>query len=212
MSLKKRRILITAGPTWAAIDRIRVISNTATGETGFLLADKLATQGLNVTLVIGPAGGRIKSTKFKVIPFIFFNELKEIILRELKTGTYGVVVHSAAVSDYLPEKIFSGKVKSGLKNWKIAFKPAPKLIDAIKKIYPGVFLVGFKFEPGAEKSKLIKSARALMRRSNLDLAVANTAIGNKYRAYVLSGEKISSPLASKKHLVIKLAGEIKKAL
>ena len=55
MSLKNKRILITAGPTWVAIDSVRVISNIATGETGILLAKRLSLQGAKVTLALGPS-------------------------------------------------------------------------------------------------------------------------------------------------------------
>ena len=69
MGFKNKKILITAGPTWIAVDSVRVISNTASGETGQLLADRLAREGAKVTLVLGPVPNRLKNKKVKVIPF-----------------------------------------------------------------------------------------------------------------------------------------------
>jgi phosphopantothenoylcysteine decarboxylase/phosphopantothenate--cysteine ligase len=57
--VKNKKILVTAGPTWVAIDNVRVISNTATGKTGILLAERLSRLGARVTLLLGPAGGCI---------------------------------------------------------------------------------------------------------------------------------------------------------
>jgi len=133
MSLRNKRILISAGPTWVPIDSVRVLGNTASGETGILLADKLAGEGARVTLILGPSGMLPANKKVKVIRFHFFAELKKAIFRQLKAGRFDAFVHSAAVSDYLPEKIFPGKVGSGLKKWNIVLKPAPKLIDLVKK-------------------------------------------------------------------------------
>lgn len=230
MSLKNKRILITAGPTRVLIDKVRVITNIATGETGILLAQKLVNLSAKITLLLGPVescclnkprpfykertltGKKGRGKNIRVIRFNFFDELKNKITRELRTKKYDAVIHSAAVSDYLPKKIFHGKVKSGLKNWKVVFKPAPKLIDLIRKIDPGVFLVGFKFEPAANKTSLIKSAKALMLRCGLDLTVANALTGNKYRAYILSGNKINPILTSKAQLAAKLVSQIRKAL
>jgi phosphopantothenoylcysteine synthetase/decarboxylase len=212
MGIKNKKILITAGPTWVPIDKVRVISNTATGETGILLAEKLTNLPLKVTLLLGPVAVCCLNKNIRVIHFKFFDELKNKIIRELKAKKYDAVIHSAAVSDYLPAKISYTKVKSGLKNWKVAFKPAPKIIDLIRKIGPGIFLVGFKFEPAADKARLIKSAKALMLRCGLDLTVANALSNGKYRAYILSGEKISPVLTSKAQMAARLVSIISKAL
>jgi phosphopantothenoylcysteine decarboxylase / phosphopantothenate---cysteine ligase len=204
--------LITAGPTWIAIDSVRVISNTASGETGQLLADRLTREGAKVTLVLGPVPNRLKNRKVKVISFKFFSELKEIVSRELETGKYCVVIHSAAVSDYAPLRPLPGKINSGLKKLRLVLKATPKIIDAIKKIDPDIFLVGFKFEPTATRPELIKNARLLMARSRLDLAVANTVSSGKYRAYILSFDETGAALTSKGQLISGLVTKIRESL
>lgn len=208
MDLKNKKVLITAGPTWVPIDSVRVISNIATGETGILLAKELTKQGSRVTLVLGPIAFNNAGKNIRVIRFSFFDQLKRIITEEITARKYDIVIHTAAVSDYKPAIKYYKKIKSGINNLKIILKPAPKIIDCIKKIRPGVFLVGFKFEPDTGIKKLFNQARKLMQRSKLDLTVANTISANKYKAYVLSKHKGLGPFLDKSSLVRSLVKEI----
>ncbi len=208
MYLKNKKVLITAGPTWVPIDNVRVISNIATGETGILLAEELTKLGAKVTLVLGPVGNHSLSKNIQVILFNFFDELSRIIKKEITILNYDVVIHTAAVSDYKPTIKYNKKIESGIKGLKIALKPTPKIIECIKKIRPGVLLVGFKFAPNEGVKALFNGARKLIARSKLDLAVANTIYGNKYKAYILNRQKVSGPFINKKSLVKNLVKEI----
>lgn len=207
-----KRVLITAGPTWVLIDRVRVISNIATGETGILLAERLQRLGAKVTLLLGPAEYCCINKKIRLLRFISFNDLKNKIIKELKTKGYDIVIHSAAVSDYRPAKIFRRKISSGISRLKIELVPTVKIIGLIKKIDPSVFLVGFKYEPAVKRGKLIKEARGLIKHSSLDLAVANTIDKKRYSSYILEDNKIYGPLNTKKNMVNKLAGILKKRI
>ncbi|MDP3732601.1 MAG: phosphopantothenoylcysteine decarboxylase [Candidatus Omnitrophota bacterium] len=203
--LKNKRILITAGPTWVPIDKVRVISNIATGQTGILLAEELRKQGAKVTLLLGPAESCCLNKKIKLIRFHFFSELKNLIIKELKTKKYDSVIHSAAVSDYKPSKVYPSKIKSGIINLRLNLVPTEKIIGLIKRIDSSIILVGFKFEPQAGKALLIKRSKALILGANLDLAVANTVNKNKYSAYILDNYNRSyGPVFNKKVLVKKL--------
>ncbi len=206
MNLKNKRILITAGPTWVPIDKVRVISNIATGETGIALAEKLKNLGAKITLLLGPIGDVCLDTNIKLIRFIFFDELKNIIIKELRSKKYDILIHSAAVSDYKPSKVYSGKIKSGIKNFRLSLAPTEKIIDLLKRTDNSIILVGFKFEPQARKDMLIKRTKELIRHAELDLAVANTMNKNKYYAYILDNYNRSyGPIFNKKDLVTKLA-------
>ncbi len=207
-----KRILITAGPTWVSIDRSRVISNIATGETGILLAERLQRLGAKVTLLLGPAEYCCINKKIKLLRFIFFDEFKNKIVKELKTKEYDIVIHSAAVSDYRPAKIFRHKIRSGINRLKIELVPTAKIIGLIKKIDPSVFLVGFKFEPGATREKLLREAKNLIKAANLDLAVANSIYAKRYSAYILNNRIIYGPLRNKKNMVNRLAGILRKEI
>ncbi|MDI6758260.1 MAG: phosphopantothenoylcysteine decarboxylase [Candidatus Omnitrophota bacterium] len=206
--MRNKNVLITAGPTAVLIDRVRVISNIATGETGILLAQRLTNQGAKVTLLLGPAEAgdidealpchktRRKHKRIRLIRFKFFDELKDKIIQELKTKKYDVVIHSAAVSDYRPLKASRQKIKSGIKHLILKLTPTVKIIDLIRKTSPDTFLVGFKFEPEADKELLIKEAHNLIRRSLLNLTVANSMQG-KYKAYIVSKDTECGPFLNK---------------
>ena len=209
---KNKRILITAGPTWIPIDKVRVISNIATGETGILLAEKLQRLGAKVTLFLGPIEACCLNNKIKLIRFKFFDELKSKISRELKSERYDSVIHSAAVSDYRPQKSYNRKVNSGIKRWQLNLIPTAKIIELIKKVDSSVFLVGFKFEPGARKNTLLKKTINLMRRANLDLAIANSIDTNGYQAYIINADKVYGPWQNKNTMVNKLIDLIGKKL
>ena len=160
-----RNILITAGPTWVAIDNTRVISNIATGETGLILAEKLKRIGAKVTLLLGPGNFYKNKPKVKIISFKYFSELKQILTRELKKRKYAAIIHAAAVADYRPKKEIQHKVCSRLSNWKINLVPTNKLIDCFKTYDPKLIVVGFKYEPDALDDRLIKKGRELLKRT-----------------------------------------------
>ncbi|HDZ77359.1 MAG TPA: hypothetical protein ENH41_04675 [Candidatus Omnitrophica bacterium] len=202
--LKDRKILITAGPTWVNIDKVRVLSNTASGVTGMLLSGALAAKKSKVTLLLGPVGDFNIEKNIKLLRFKTFDELKKTLVRELSLRSYDIVIHTAAVSDYRPQRIYSGKVASGIKGWKINLMPTEKIISLIKPIDESLFLVGFKFEPEAQKAKLISKSRKLFRAGACDLVVANTVKKGCYAAYILKSDKASGPMFSKKELVKKL--------
>jgi phosphopantothenoylcysteine synthetase/decarboxylase len=210
MNLKNKRILITAGPTWVAIDKVRVISNVATGETGILLAEKLSRAGAQVTLILGPVASCCLDKKNRILNFKFFEELQDKLAKELSTGRYDVLIHSAAVSDYRPRKTVKGKIKSDLKDWDLKLVRTPKLIDRVKKIAPSIFLVAFKFEPDTDKERLLASAKKLGRHAKADLIIANTQKGNNYQAYMISRDKISGVIRNKANLAKNLIKHLEK--
>ncbi|MFA6384286.1 MAG: phosphopantothenoylcysteine decarboxylase [Candidatus Omnitrophota bacterium] len=203
MSLKFKRILITAGPTWVALDPVRVISNTASGETGRLLAQALAKHGAKVTLLLGPGESPDPGARIKIIRFQFFDDLKKLLKDEL-LRQYDAIIHSAAVSDYKPETMAHSKIKSSIKSWTCKLVRTPKLIDRIKKVAPNSFALGFKFDPRTTRNSLLKAADRLMRSSNVDAVVANTVINGKYQAYIVTPGNVSGCIGSKNDLVKKL--------
>lgn len=194
--------MITAGPTWVPIDAVRVISNTASGSTGILLAQRLAEQGARVTLMLGPVEKIYNNKTVRVINFRFFDELRSLLKSELKKTHYAAVIHTAAVSDYAPEiRKAHKKISSELKALRLELKPTPKIIDSLRKISPDSFLIGFKFEPGLKGDKLVRKARLLIRRAELDLAVANSICNKQYVAYLVAAQKQDGPFFSKEKMV-----------
>jgi phosphopantothenoylcysteine decarboxylase/phosphopantothenate--cysteine ligase len=202
MNFKNKRVLITAGSTWVSIDNVRVISNIATAETGRRLAQRLANAGAKVTLIINSNCLCGLSRKIRIIPFRFFEQLKDYLRRELLGHRYDIVIHSAAVSDYKPQRPFRRKIKSGKKDWSIRLSPTPKLIAGFRAMRPKLRIVGFKFEPDSTSKTLVKNAQQLLKQAGLDLVVANTNKNDKYRAYIVNGGGAASgALGSKEEMI-----------
>jgi len=206
-----KKILITAGPTWVALDRVRVISNLATGETGCLLADKFKKLGAKVTLLLGPGNFCDCQPGIRVIRFNYFSQLARLLDQELKSKKFAAVIHAAAVADYQPQEFFPGKISSVRKNWSLNLVPTPKLINQLKAYQADLLTVGFKFEPEANYNQLLKRAGKLLKTADLDLVVANS---NKsgYRAYILDGCNKYGPFLTKVKMAVCLAGLIGRRL
>jgi phosphopantothenoylcysteine decarboxylase/phosphopantothenate--cysteine ligase len=187
------RIFITAGPTWAAIDEARVISNTATGETGLILARLLEKRGYKVDLLLGPLEFRV-----------FEKKMKQALTRK----SYDAVIHSAALCDYLPEKTHAGKIGSEKRNLTLKFKLAPKLINHIKKLQPKTRLIGFKLEPRANKEQLLTEGRKLLTKTGSELVVANSNNSGRYIAYIVEKNRYRGPFKSKNALAYGLADNL----
>ena len=201
MSLKNKRILITAGPTWVPIDSVRVISNIATGETGVLLAEKLSEAGAKVTLLLGPSGHCCLSKKIRLIGYRFFDELKSKVIRELKAKKYDMIIHSAAVSDFKPKRKNKGKLASN-KTHNLVLTPLPKIVRQMRCLAPGAKLVIFKLESGLSKASLIQRASVAGKKINADVIVANMI--NPYRAFIINRTRKVIPIKTKEELVNRL--------
>ncbi|MDP2939079.1 MAG: phosphopantothenoylcysteine decarboxylase [Candidatus Omnitrophota bacterium] len=213
MSLRNKRILITAGPTWIPIDSVRVISNISSGETGILIAENALRQGARVTLLLGPAVEATSKRFIKIIRFRFFNELLNLLTYQLQSQRFHAVIHLAAVSDYKLKNKIKAKLKSGISKLKLDLVPTQKIINRIKKIAPKIFLVGFKLEPKATILRLIKSADNLFKYAKVDLAVVNVLDENKYFGFILNNQiKILAKVISRRDLALKLIRILDKEL
>lgn len=215
--IKKFNILITAGPTWVPIDKVRVITNIFRGNLGITIAQEAAKIGFNVTLLIGPGGILLphSSNRLRIIQFRYFDELFNLTKKLLRNYNYDIVIQSAAIADYAPVSIIKGKIKSGQSGISIRLKPTPKIIDHIKKINPKIFLVKFKLEVGVRKDRLIEIAFNSMKASNADLIVANKYGGNIGRhrlGYIIDKERRVEKGVGKKGIAKKLLYRIIKEL
>jgi len=183
-SLLNKRILITCGPTWVAIDDVRVLSNRSTGELGRIVARKCKAAGAQVTVLEGPVAEPLKDRSIKVLKFSFFEELAALLNKELKQR-YDVVIHAAAVSDFQPEQRFARKISSDKKRLTLSFVRTPKLINRIKKMRPKALLIGFKLESDFDHVSVVKEAQKLFSAGRCDLVVANFFGTSGYEAFIL---------------------------
>ena len=172
-------MLITAGPTIEYIDPVRVITNQSTGKTGVLLASELVSAGAKVTFIYGP-GRELPPKGVKLVKVETSQEMFDAVKKEMKRKL-DIVILAAAVSDYIPEKSNSIKIKSDQNKIMIKLKCAPKIIDQIKKIQKNVFLLGFKAETNISKEELVREAKRKLKESDADLIIANDIGLKKYR-------------------------------
>lgn len=201
IELKNKKVLITAGPTWVALDAVRIISNIATGETGILLAKKFLSLGAKVTLFLGPVHKCRLDKRIKVIDFAFFEELSRKLNEELELNQYDYILHSAAVSDFKPENGSKSKIESG-KTFCIKLKPLPKIIKKIRSLNPEAKLVMFKLEIGVSDKVLKEKAIAAAEKINADFVVANSL--NPYKAFLINKNKEIIHIKGKFDLIRKL--------
>lgn len=210
---KNKRILITAGPTWIPIDRVRVISNISSGRLGIELSQESQKKGFDTTLLLGPTAQYVQNGKVRIVAFKYFDELRSILKKELRSKKYSAVIHAAAVADYQPTKILKGKISSKNKRLKLILKPTAKIINTIKKISPKTFLVAFKLDLGVTRNTLIKRALEVLNNARADLVIANTFIKKNYLAYIINPEgQILACAQSKSEISQKLLKIIQKQI
>jgi len=169
------KVLITAGPTRVQIDDIRYVSTVFSGQTGYDIAKHFAENGAKVTLLLGPGNViRERINNLKIVDFVYFEDLQKELSAQFKKNKFDVFIHTAAVADYLPEKIVTGKIPSGKSGFTIKFKKAPKLIEECKAISsPKTVFVQFKLESNVSKTSLLERANVSLKKNLADYVVAN---------------------------------------
>jgi phosphopantothenoylcysteine decarboxylase / phosphopantothenate---cysteine ligase len=162
------KVLITAGGTTEAIDPVRVLTNTSTGETGVRLANALAEFGNDVTLLLSSSSPFRDAVRagVRISYYETFNELDSKMREELSSSDYSSLIHAAAVSDYHVEKIensagtvISGTAKiQGKDPLTLRLAPNPKILEKVREYAknPKLKVISFKLATpnGSEKTDL----------------------------------------------------------
>ncbi|MFO8052495.1 MAG: phosphopantothenoylcysteine decarboxylase [Candidatus Omnitrophota bacterium] len=197
------RILVTAGSTWAKVDKVRILTNRFTGGTGLYLANKLVKKGHKVTLVINPHSvGKVAG--INSVYFHYFDQFKKKITDLLKSNKFDAVIHAAAVNDYLPKIKKRGKIPSGKKDLNIFLVPAPKIIKTIRRLAKDSVLIQFKLE--VKKRGIIDKAYHSLKENGSDYVVANALEDLKtgYKAILIDRNKNLTKINSKSTLTEKI--------
>jgi len=160
-------VVVTAGPTREFFDPVRFLSNPSTGKMGYALAEAALKKGARVILISGPTN--LDPPKKAVV--IHVTSAQEMYQRVMQTTPKAnIVIMTAAVSDYRPEKKLSHKMKKTGKAMKLALVPNPDILATLgRKKKKGQILVGF----AAETQNLVKNALSKLHKKNLDFIVAN---------------------------------------
>ena len=161
-----KRVLVTAGPTRAALDPVRFITNHSTGKMGYAIAMEARDRGAEVVLVSGPT--ELKSPEgIKVIKVETNEEMFDAVRAEY--NSCDIVVKSAAVSDYKPKDYSKEKIKKGEGNLIVEFTRDNDILKYLGDNKKQQILIGF----AAESNDVIDNAHKKLSKKNLDYIVAN---------------------------------------
>jgi phosphopantothenoylcysteine decarboxylase / phosphopantothenate---cysteine ligase len=165
--LAGKKALVTAGPTYEAIDPVRFIGNHSSGKMGYAIADELARRGAEVTLVSGPVS---IGPKEKAIQLVKTTSAAEMYAA-CSGQSYDIAVLAAAVADYTPEKPAKEKIKKAEGALTLQLKKTTDILATLGKAKKeGQVLVGFALETNNEK----EHAQKKLEQKNADLIVLNS--------------------------------------
>jgi phosphopantothenoylcysteine synthetase/decarboxylase len=209
-------VLVTAGNTLVPIDRVRCITNVFSGRTGAAIARQAHARGHNVTLLTShpEVAESPLSERWAMLRYRTFADLQNLMKEKIASGGSDVVVHCAAVSDYLAAGVYApaesthfqtedglwlsdnaaspalvdraaGKVKSDEPELWLRLVRAPKLIDCVRGDWSfRGLLVKFKLEVGVSDERLLEIAERSRAQSAADFMVANTLEGASAYAFL----------------------------
>jgi len=165
--LAGKRVLITAGPTREALDPVRYISNHSSGKMGFALARACADAGAITTLIAGPVD-LASPPRVKRMDVISAQDMFDAVMASV--GDADIVIAAAAVADYRPVSVSSGKIKkAGIETMTLELVKNPDIVASVASLANAPFTVGF----AAETESVEQYARDKMQRKQLDMIVAN---------------------------------------
>ena len=210
--LSKKKVLITAGPTYEQIDPVRFIGNWSTGKMGFALAEECAQRGADVTLIAGPVNLTTEHPNIRRIDVKSAHQMYEAAMENFPGADAAILC--AAVADFTPAVTSDTKIKRK-GDMTITLKPTEDIAAALGAIKrPDQRMVGFALETDNEAS----NAQGKLERKNLDFIVLNSlrdegaGFGYDTNKVTLIDRKGSQelPLQSKKNvakaIIDKLAG------
>ncbi|MEO7048366.1 MAG: bifunctional phosphopantothenoylcysteine decarboxylase/phosphopantothenate--cysteine ligase CoaBC [Ferruginibacter sp.] len=182
--LAGKKVLVTAGPTFEAIDPVRFIGNHSSGKMGIALAEEFKKRGAEVLLVTGPVSEVIPGN----IQTIKVTSAEEMLQQCMSVfSTMDIIVMAAAVADYTIEKPASQKIKKDNAVFSIELK---KTTDILKRMgtqkSPDQFLAGFALETNNEKENALKKLES----KNADMIILNS-LNDKDAGFGHSTNKIT---------------------
>ncbi len=205
-SLSGKRVIVTAGPTWEALDPVRILTNRSSGKMGYAIAEEAALRGAHVTLISGPTQ-ILPPLSVNTIRVETASEMKQALLKIFDSADY--VIKAAAVSDFRPEEKLSQKKKKTGKPEIVNLEPTEDILAELGRRKSNQILIGFC----AETENLEENAKDKLLRKNLDFIVANMVGGkqdpfqsDENEVLILDrlGHRDSPGLQKKKQLAAKL--------
>lgn len=161
-----KRVLLTAGPTFEAIDAVRGITNRSSGKMGFSVARAAREAGAEVTIVSGPTT-LVPPRGCRIVRVESANQMFDAVMREVERSD--VFIGVAAVADYRPAKANEHKIKKSDQSMHVELVPNADILSHVAGLERGPFCVGF----AAESRDLDQYAQEKRKRKRIPLIAAN---------------------------------------
>jgi phosphopantothenoylcysteine decarboxylase / phosphopantothenate---cysteine ligase len=210
--LAGKKALVTAGPTYEALDPVRFIGNHSTGKMGIAIAESLAQRGAEVSLVLGPTAQKTGMAGIETVRVMSAQQMYEACAARFAAAD--VVVLAAAVADYRPKTVSDVKIKKKDDDLSIELAKTVDIAATLgREKRPDQLLVGFALETNEEEA----NALGKMQRKNFDFIVLNSlrdagaGFGhdtNKIRIFHRNGDKMDFDLKSKTGVAEDIVEEI----
>jgi phosphopantothenoylcysteine synthetase/decarboxylase len=177
------KVIVTIGPSYEPIDQVRRITNFSTGELGVLLSEELARSGFDVVCLKGVSATHPGPSNCHVLHFTTNDDLSERLLALSRSNKIAALFHVAALCDYKVrqvedergEKQQSAKIESRAGALTIVLEPAPKIIAALRELFPLAVIVGWKFELTGTRPAALSKAWRQIQENRTDACVLNGA-------------------------------------
>ncbi len=168
LPLKGKKVLLTAGPTYEAIDPVRFIGNHSSGKMGFELAKEAANLGAEVILISGPSHEKVDNALIQRIDVVSAEDMYQATHNYF--NDVDIAILAAAVADFKPETIASQKIKKKSASLTIKLTQTKDILASLGVQKKHQFLVGFALET----NNALENAIGKLKRKNLDLIVLNS--------------------------------------
>jgi len=167
--LEGKKALVSAGPTYEAIDPVRFISNHSSGKMGVALAEELQRRGADVVLVAGPGTATPQVKAIKVVPVVSAEDMFNVCQQYFESAD--ITIMAAAVADYTPAMKATEKIKKKDVQLTIELQKTRDILKSLgEKKRQGQVLIGFALETNNEK----ENAKEKLVRKNADMIVLNS--------------------------------------
>ena len=163
-----KTVLITAGPTYEALDPVRFIGNHSSGKMGFSLAEAAAYRGAKVILISGPSSQTTNHQNIEIHHVISAKEMFAEVFKYYENCD--IAIASAAVADYAPKEVALEKIKKNDDSLTIELVKNPDILKTMGERKNHQFLVGFALETQHEE----ENAKTKLEKKNLDMIVLNS--------------------------------------
>jgi phosphopantothenoylcysteine decarboxylase/phosphopantothenate--cysteine ligase len=168
LPLRGKKVLITAGPTYEAIDPVRFIGNHSSGKMGFEIAKAAANYGAEVILVTGPTHQKVRHSLIEIIPVTSAQEMYNAAHEYF--GITDVAILSAAVADFTPKEVATHKIKKREATLTLELEKTKDILASLGAIKKNQYLVGFALETENE----LDNAKGKLIKKHLNLIVLNS--------------------------------------